>query len=276
MKKIIFLIVVLFLLAPAHAQEPLRIVSLAPSTTEILFALNLGDEIVGVSSFCDYPQEARDKEKIGSFSRPNIEKIVSLKPGIVFCTGLEQAPVVRELKWLKVNTFVSDPSNLEELFNSIKEIGKVTGRQKEADELIKNMRIKIKGIADSSALIPEDKRPAVFVEYWNNPLMTAGPGSFIDELINLAGGRNIAFDTKQPYSYFSPELVIKRDPDYIILAYMVSDEPEKEIRGRLGWGDIKAIKNNRVYADINPDLILRPGPRIVDGLAEIHKRLYEQ
>jgi len=287
MKRIICVVVILFFLAvpPCICRDrtlfcpyaaTLRLVSLAPSTTEILFALGLDEEIVGVSSFCDYPAKARAKEKVGSFSRPNIEKIISLKPDVVFCTGLEQAPVVHDLKQLNINVVVSDPANLEELFASIKKIGASCGHEKEADELVSEMKAKIQSVAEKSALIPDDKRPAVFVEYWNNPLMTAGPGSFIDELIGLAGGRNIAYDTRQPYSHFSPELVVKRDPDCIILAYMVNDEPVREVKKRLGWGNIKAVKNNRVYADINPDLILRPGPRLTEGLAEIHKRLYER
>jgi iron complex transport system substrate-binding protein len=104
--------------------------------------------------------------------------------------------------------------------------------------------------------------------------VTAGRGSFIDELITLAGGTNITYDTKRAYSYFSPEQVIKRNPDCIILAYMSNEKPLKIIGERLGWKDISAVKHNRIYNDINPDLILRPGPRLIEGLKELHKKLY--
>jgi len=251
-----------------------RYISLAPSTTEILFALELDDEIVGVSSFCNYPPKAQSKVKVGTFSQPCIEKILSLKPDIIFCTGLEQAPIITKLKQLNLKICVSDPSDFEELLASIKEIGRLVNKENRAAALIEEMKKNIEEISSKVALIPHEARPMVFVEIWDNPLMTAGKGSFIDELIKLAGGINIASDTKRPYSYFSPEQVIKHNPNCIILAYMNEKNPLNIIRERLGWNNISAVKNNRIYSDINPDLFLRPGPRLIEGLKEIHKRLY--
>lgn len=251
-----------------------RYISLAPSTTEILFALRLDDEIVGVSSYCNYPLKARSKDRVGDFSRPNIEKIISLKPDYIFCTGLEQVPVISELRRLNLKVYVADPVNMDELFSSIRDIGRITGREKEAQNLIESMRNDIEKITSKVKSIPETKRPKVFIEFWNEPLMTAAGASFIDELITLAGGVNIAHDAKRSYTIFSAEEVIKRNPDCIILAYMQSDSPLKMIRERPGWSRIKAVKNNRLYNDIDPDVLLRPGPRVVVGLKEIHKRLY--
>jgi iron complex transport system substrate-binding protein len=257
------------------AEVPkLRIISLAPSTTEILFALDLDEEIIGVSAFCDYPPKAREKEKVGTFSQPNIERILSLKPDIIFCTGLEQAPAVRELRQLNLKVYVSDPVNIDELFISIKDIACLTHKEKEAEELIKKMKVKIEEINSKIKLIPQEKRPKVFVEIWHDPLMTAGKDSFINELLILAGGMNIAYDTKRPYSYFSPEQVIARNPDRIILGYMSGKDNQTKVGERFGWKGINAVKNNRVYNDINPDLFLRPGPRLTEGLEEIYKRLY--
>lgn len=258
----------------SYPHQKLRIISLAPSTTEILFALGLDEEIVGISQFCNYPPQAFTKQKVGTFSQPNIEKILSLKPDIIFCTGLEQALIITKLRQLNLKVYISDPSNFKELFNSIREISKLVNKEKQAVTLIKKMKINIEEINFKVKLIPKPKRPKIFVEIWHNPLMTSGPGSFIDELLTLAGGVNIAYDTKRPYSYFSPEEVIKRNPDIIILAYMGKENPVKIIRERLGWNNISAVKNNRIYNDINPDLFLRPGPRLIDGLKEIHKRLY--
>jgi len=252
-----------------------RYVSLAPSSTEILFALGLDKEIVGVSSYCDYPAQARLKEIVGTFSQPNIEKIVSLKPDIVFCAGIEQAPVAAQLKRLGIKVVTHEPKNIKELLDSIKEIGNLTARQAQAEELVKKMGQTIQEVTGKTAAIPVEQRPSVFVEYWNNPLMTAGPGSFIDELITLAGGRNIAFDAPRAYCNFSPEEVLSRNPDCIILAYMVGGNAATTLTHRLGWSQLSAIKNNRVYSDINPDILLRPGPRIVEGLVELHRRLYK-
>jgi len=251
-----------------------KIISLTPATTEILFSLGLDDEIKGVTTFCNFPDKALSKNKVGTFSQPDIEKILYLKPDIIFATGLEQAPAVARLRQLKLKVCVSDPSNTQELFASIKEIGKLTGRGKEALDLINQMKTEISQIKAKVKSIPNNKRPKVFIEIWHDPLMTAARGSYIDELINLAGGINIAHDAPLAYSYFSPEQVIKRNPDCIILGYMAKEKAQDIIKDRLGWANIKAVKNNRIYNDINPDLFLRPGPRLVKGLREIHRRLY--
>jgi len=251
-----------------------RYISIAPSTTEILFALGLDEEIIGVSSYCNYPEEAKTKNKVGDFSRPNIEEILSLRPDYIFCTGLEQASVVVELRRLDLKVYVVDPANTKELLGSIREIGKITGKEKEAESLIKNMEAEIEKVTSQVKSIPFNKRPKVFIEIWNEPLMTAGKGSFIDELLTLAGGINIASDARQAYSIFSAEEVIKRNPDCIILTYMTRERPLKLIGERFGWKEISAVENNRLYNDINSDILLRPGPRIVEGLKEIYKRLY--
>src|SRR3989338_8131884 len=131
----------------SEEDRPLRIVSLAPSTTEIIFALGLDSEIVGVSQFCDYPEAALAKERVGAFSQPNIEKIVSLRPDIIFCTGLEQAPAIEKLRQLNLKVCVSDPSNFKELFDSIAEIGNLVGREGQAARLITEMRESIRMIS---------------------------------------------------------------------------------------------------------------------------------
>lgn len=260
----------------SSVKRPLRIVSLAPATTEILFRLGLDAEIVGVSTFCNYPAQAKSKLKVGTFSQPDIEKILSLKPDLIFATGLEQAAVVENLRQLKLNVYVSDPSNIQELFTSIVEIAKRTNRQKEALSLISQMKTKIEEIKNKVSVIALQKRKRVFIEIWHDPLMTVGRGSFVDELIHLAGGINIASYVPRMYSYYSAEQVIKEDPECIILGYMLRAGSAETVKERLGWKNISAVKNNHIYNDINPDLFLRPGPRLIEGLEEIHKRLYSQ
>lgn len=271
----VVLIVLLFLCDHSTSSDKkLRIVSLAPSTTEILFALGLDNEIVGVSQFCNYPKAAQSKERVGTFSEPNIEKILFLRPDIIFCTGLEQVVIIEKLKQLNLNICVSDPSDTNELFDSIEEIGELTNKKKAAGILIRKMQADIENLTSITRRIPKDSRLKVFVEIWHDPIMTVGSSSFVDELISLAGGRNIANDTKRAYSVFSAEEVIKRNPDCIILAYMDQPGSIEIVKRRLGWKNISAVKNNRIYNDIDPDLFLRPGPRITEGLKEIYKRLY--
>lgn len=229
---------------------------------------------MGVSSYCNYPSEAKTKAKVGDFSHPNMEKIFSLKPDYIFCTGLEQVPVIRELKRLGFNVYVADPKTIEELFKTISDMGKITNKPKEAEALIKNMEDDIEAVSSKVRIIPQEKKVKVFIEIWYEPLMTAGKGSFIDELITLAGGNNIAHEIKRPYSNFSAEKVISLNPGCIIMAYMDKESPLKLVEARFGWKDIDAIKNKRVFNDIEPDILLRPGPRITEGLKEIYKRLY--
>jgi iron complex transport system substrate-binding protein len=259
-----------------YAEKNLRIVSLAPSITEILFALGLGEDIVGVSSHCNYPQEALAKEKIGSFSHPSIEKIINLRPDLILLTGLEQQLIAEKLKKLKLNFLLVYPSNIEGLLSSIRKIGKATGSEDKAGHLINEINRGLNELKEKVGQIPQDNRKTVFIELWYNPIITAGGGSFVNELIELAGGINIVSDTPRAYSMVSPELVISRNPDCIILGYMERVSFGKQrINARIGWENISAVKNDKIFNNIDPDLILRPGPRCIQGAREIYRRLYE-
>lgn len=255
-------------------SKGLRVISLAPAATEILFALGLDEEIVGVSQFCDYPQKALTKERIGTFSDPNIENIVSLKPDIIFCAGLEQAPTIIKLKQLGLKVCVSDPSTIEELFGSIQEIGQLIGKEARAKALIDEMRGKVADVCMMVSQITPERRPKVFIEIGHNPLMSAGKGSIIDELVTAAGGINIAHNMKAAYGSFSAEDVVQRNPDCIILAYMQKGDIVTSVGKRLGWKGISAVQKHHVYNDIDPNILVRPGPRIIEGLKELHKRFY--
>ncbi len=258
----------------AHAAQGLRIISLTPATTEILFALGLDEEIVGVTVFCNYPVKATLKEKVGSFSSPDIEKILYLKPDIIFATGMEQAPQVSRLRKLGLKVCISDPANLEGLFGSISEIGSLTHREKEADKLISGMRARIEAVRSRASRVSPDKRLRVFLEIWQDPMISVGKKSFVNELIALSGGVNISGDLPKAYSYFSPEQVIRRDPQCIIIGHRVDDAELEAVKRRFGWDRVSAVTTGRIYADINPDIILRPGPRLAEGLESIQERLY--
>jgi len=252
----------------------LRIISLAPSITEILFALELEEHIVGITTACDYPAGTKGIEKIATFSaQANLERILTLEPDIVFSTGLEQQPLVQKLETLGIEVALVFPGNLNELLEDILKIGALTEREKQAQGLVKQMKEKINKIEEGVRAMSDQQKPKVFVELCSDPLITAGSGSFIDNLIKTAGGENIAEDTKRPYSQFSPEVVLERNPDYIILGYM-SRQGSKSVLERAGWQTIKAVQKRQIIADIDPDLFLRPGPRAVDGLEELHRRFF--
>jgi iron complex transport system substrate-binding protein len=259
-------------------SNPQRLISLAPSNTEILFALGLGDKVVGVTDFCNYPEEAKSIEQIGSYFDPSIEKIFSLSPDLVLAiTGLPE--VIAKLEELGIPALILDPSDLEGVLANIQLVGKATGAEKEAEALVSEMRGRIAVVTEKASEVKE--RPRVFCEIdATDPSKpwASGPGSFMDAMIRLSGGTNVAADAESPWPQLSAEEIIAKDPGIVILAdskYGVTAESVKE---RHGWEVITAVKEGAIY-DIDDDLISRPGPRIVDGLEAvariIHPELFE-
>jgi iron complex transport system substrate-binding protein len=274
------LLVIVFLLIStntwAEKAYPKRIISLTPATTEILFALGLDDEIIAVSSYCTRPLAAIKKEKIGSFSNPNIEKIIKLKPDIVLITGMEQEGLKQILSSIGIEYINVDPKDIDELMSSIEKLGAVTGRSYRARVINDKIRNALKEIEKSISAVSPSVRPRIYMEIWHDPIMSPGANSFVNDMIERVGGINITSDLRRSYSRIDPEQVIFRNPDRIILAYMKSDDWVKEnFSNRLGWQGINAVRAGRIYADIDPDIILRPGPGIAQGLLELHERFYE-
>ncbi len=239
-----------------------RIVSLSPAMTEILFALGSGNNIVGVTTFCNYPEAAKRIYKIGDFSNPSVERIVGLKPDLVILNLPEQMRIKKQLEKLQINIFVSSPTSLEEIYKEIIEIGKIVKKEHNADSLVNHMRMNIK-------LIESMKRKSVYIELSPRPIVTIGKKSYLNELLELAGGRNIFADLDKDYPIVSQEEIIRRNPDIIILLH-----PEN-IEQRTGWRTIAAIKNKKVYTDIDEDYLMRPAPRIVKGFKELKRIIHE-
>jgi len=263
------------------SKQPETIISLAPSNTEILFALGLGDRVIAVSEYCNYPPEAQDRTKIGGFSTVNIEKAVDLKPDLVLATCGVQEAIVEELERLGLTVIALDAKNIEDVIKNIRLVGKATGQLEIAEELARRLEQRIKAVTDKTRDLPDNQKPKVFYEIWNDPLMTVGPGTFIHHLIHLAGGVNIALDSKTEYPVYNLELLIERNPEVIIisLGHGSSTTSVEEVKSREGWQIIDAVKNNRVY-NINADIIARTGPRIADALEEIagyiHPELFKK
>lgn len=252
---------------------PQRIISTAPANTEILFALGLGDKVVGVTTWCNYPKDATKKEKIGDFQNPNIEKILSLKPDLVVATGGIQIPLVEKLQQLGVTVYVIDPKTIEDVITTIYKIGHITGQDKIAKDLGFSLKLRISTVV--SKVQKAQQKPKVFFELWHEPLMSVGPGSFVDDLIRKAGGINIAGNARTPYPIFSLEELIKEDPDIIIGAASSMGTGPSNISTRPGWSSLKAIKTGKVFT-IDDDIIFRSGPRLVDALEIIAKYLHPE
>jgi iron complex transport system substrate-binding protein len=275
---VIILLILAFSAASSAEDEtyPKRIISLTPATTEILFALGLDEEIIAVSSYCSWPSKAKEKIKVGSFSNPNIEKIISLKPDLVLVTGMEQEQIGNVFKSMEIRYINVDPKDIQELIDSIEIIGEVTGKAEKAREINTSIKDVLKKIEKSFLRKSCIKKPMIYMEIWHDPIMSPGRGSFVNDMIIKAGGISVTSDLKRSYSRIDPERIILANPDKIILAYMKSNKWVREyFSKRLGWENVKAVKDNKVYTCINPDIILRPGPRIAQGLIELYERFYE-
>jgi iron complex transport system substrate-binding protein len=245
---------------------PMRLISLAPSVTEILFALGLGSRVVGVTTYCDYPREAAGITKVGDTQRPNLEKIISLKPDLVIVSTASQLEeFMSNLERLGIPVYVNNPTNLESLLDSIKGIGAVAGVPESANKLVADLSSRIGAVHSRVAGL---ERPRVLFVLSTEPLITAGGGTFINDLITEAGGESVSADQKADYPQFSLETALARRPEVIFLQAGGSGLPKQ-------LAETPAARAGRVY-QLDDALLLRPGPRIVDGVEEVARKLHPE
>ncbi|GGN92698.1 ABC transporter substrate-binding protein [Saccharibacillus kuerlensis] len=246
---------------------PSKIVSLAPSETEALFALGLGEQIVGVSDNDDYPEEAKSKPKMGGYEL-NTEAILTAQPDIVFAADLTDDATIDSLRGLGLRVFKFNPDTLEDVMNNISVYGEITDHQAEAKEVTDKMRADIEKVRSAAASIDEKDRKTVYLEF--SPGWTVGKGEFMDELIGTSGAINAAAATTG-WSEVDAETIIRTNPDVILYSKMSVDP--KDIKARSGWNGIKAVKNDQLFA-IDDNLVSRPGPRLTEGLIEVFNAIY--
>jgi iron complex transport system substrate-binding protein len=258
-------------------RPPQRIVSMSPSNTEILFALGLGDRVVGVTDYCDFPPEALDKAKIGGFSNPDLEKLVALSPDLIVADQIHEKEVVPELERRNLPVFVMDPRNMDQVLESIVLLGRATGTEAEAARLVEEMKIRIGAVAQKVPGLSPQERPRVLSITWHDPLWTAGKGTWEDQLISMAGGQNL-FPDLEGYKTVDLEMVLNRDPQVII----ASSGHGEALRAPYLWAldeprlkGTEALKKSRVY-EIDADIVSRPGPRLVEGLEEMLRLLHPE
>jgi len=255
---------------------PQRIVSLAPSNTEILYALGLEDKIAGVTDYCNYPPEAKQKPSIGGFSTPNIEEVVVKSPDLVLAASRHQKEIVPKLEARGLTVMVLEPKNITEVIAAIALVGQVTGKEKEAQALTSNMQRRVRAVTNKT--MPLSLSPATCFIVWHDPLMIAGSGTFHDELIEKAGGHNIGNALAGYSKDFSLENLVIANPGVIIAGIGMGtgeDKPLQFIRTESRLRDIDARKDNRVYG-INQDIAGRAGPRIVDALEQFAKFIHPE
>jgi len=250
---------------------PKRIISCMPSITEILYELDLRDEIVGVTEHCNYPKDALTKEKVGR-DKMNLEKIVKLKPDMIIMMGSSQAADIKKLRLYGLPVFVIDPTTVNELISTIKLLGTATNRPHAAYGLTEKMDRKLKWTAVRVKEAAK-KKPKVFLEVWHKPLITASGGTFLNDVIIRSGGVNVAGSAKGKYPEFSFEKLLAADPDVIIVPEQ-NVPSHDSIYNDTRWQGLSAVKEGRVLF-IDSDLVSRPGPRTVYAIEEIASFLYD-
>ena len=259
-------------------EEPERIISLAPSITEMLYSIGLADKIVGVTTYADYPKAATEKTKIGSVTEPNIEKIVSLKPDLVIAAGINKKPTLKKIKDLGIKVAGFNPHSIKGTINSIVKVGRLTGSDQKARQIAAKMRVQVDEIKDLvDKKLKNKPRPKVFYEIWSDPITTAGKGTFINDIIRTSGGENIGAKAKGPWPTYSLEKLLVENPDiYISSPHSApSSVTVESIKNRDNYGSLKAVKNDRIYI-VNQNIVSRPSPRIIKGLKSFVKAIFPE
>lgn len=245
------------------AKAPTRIVSLAPSVTEMLFAIGAGDHLVGVTDFCDYPPEALKKPKVG-YSNPNLESLMALRPDLVLAPKEFLKPdVILKLDQLKIPVFVLAATTVEDILRHLQTLGRMLDRSVAANDVAMTLRQQIAAIKARIQGVPPVR---VLYVLNSQPLITVGPGSFIDQLIGMAGGANVAAQSSTPYPRLSMEIVLQQDPEVLVFPIGKAEGvSESEQQAWRQWPTMTAVKQGRLH-QIPADLLNRPGPRIVQAL----------
>jgi iron complex transport system substrate-binding protein len=257
-------------------EKPEKLVSLMPSNTEIVFALGLGDELVGVSDYDNYPAEAAEKEKVGGMEF-NVEKIISLNPDVVLAHASSAHNSTEGLQQIRDAgidvVVVNDAANFEDVYGSIDMIGQATGTTKEAEQLVADMKEKLADIKEKAATISDSNKKSVYIEVSEDPLFTTGKNTFMQEMLDTINASNVF--SEEGWIQVDQEAVIAANPDVIITTYgaYAKEKPIDQISSRKGWEDIAAVKEKQIV-DVDSDMVTRSGPRLVEGVEAIAEAVY--
>ncbi len=242
-----------------------HIVSLAPSLTEMIFAIGAGDQLVGRTTACDWPAAAAKVPVVGAFGRPSLEMLASIHPDLVVDVDLADEEMGKKIAALGIHRESITCRSPDDVPTALQKLGKLTGHSREADSLaltISNGLATFKKKAESSG-----SKKSVYLEIWDDPFWTGGKGSYTSALIAYAGGKNIGDVVNKEYFEISQEWIIKQNPDVIACMYMArSSSVAEKVMNRPGWSSIAAVKNHNVYDKFDNNLFLRPGPRVLEGI----------
>ncbi|MBN2462497.1 MAG: cobalamin-binding protein [Dehalococcoidia bacterium] len=257
---------------------PQRIISLAPSNTEIVYALGLEDKLVGTTDYCDYPEAAKYKPRVAGYANPDLEKVVSQQPDLIIAEAIHENTVLPALEKLGLTVIVTSATSLDVVLDDIKLIGEITGKSKAAARLVDDLTKRIQAVTTKTAGLTTEQRPRVLYAVWYDPIWTMGSETFIDDLIWKAGGANIFSKDFEKSHVVSLESIIAKNPQVIIVSGMgtsgnlIYNNIMKETR----LTGVDAMRDSRVYKISNANLIERPGPRVIDGLEEVARFIHPE
>ncbi len=254
---------------PQQVTSSKRVVSLVPSVTEIIYALGRESLLVGNTIYCDYPESAQKIYKVGDFSNPSLEKILKRKPTLVFATLPEQKTIIEQLKKYNVAVFCSRPKSVDNLLKEIIAIGKLIDAEAQSNILVSALKERLIAIANKNNIIDS---PKIYIEIAGTPIMTVGNLSYINDLVQYAGAINVFADVSREYFVTNSEELIKRNPDIILILHPAVSK--SQVKKRIGWSQITAVKKGRIFTELNPDYFFRPGPRFILAVEELAKIVY--
>jgi iron complex transport system substrate-binding protein len=266
-RNLIFLLLAIFLLGCAQESQPSGIVSLSPANTEILFALDAGDQVIGVTKYCNYPPEAKNITKVGGYVDVDVEKVISLNPGLVVAEKAN-GEAIEMIEKAGIRIIVLEAKTVEDVISNIKLVGKAVGREEKAEEIANEINLTIEEI--QSGIVGKAK-PRVLVVVWHEPIYVAGNNTFIDDVIEKADGINAAnhIDDFKAIGY---EDIISINPDVILIPS--GHGSYEALINNTALQDVKAIKEKRVYL-VDQDILSRPSPRVVEAIKTVYSLLYE-
>ena len=247
-----------------------RVITLAPNLTEIIYAIGAGDLLVGNTTYCDYPEQAKSVQKVGDTLQPNIERILALRPNLIFISTSSQLEAfAQQLSEHGIPVYVSDPHDLEDVIYSIEKIAKLLSREKQAGELVSKLRTRISAV---EAAVKNRKPVRVFYQLSEEPLYTAGRDAFVTDLIKRAGGLSVTAEVPEAWPRYSQESAVAAQPDAIVLPTGGSmGDANSDVAA--GLKQAPAVLNGKVFK-IDGDLLVRPGPRAIDGLEQLARALH--
>ena len=260
------------------AGGPERIVSLAPSNTELLYALGLGNKVVGVTEVCDFPVEVAKVEKVAGFNSVNLEKIAAVKPDLVLAARGNDIEGIRSLRELGIRVFSLDIQSLQQLLQAVDRVGALCGVEAEAARLRGGLDKRIQNVADR--LAQAQGKPRVLWGYWSDPVYTAGPGTMIDDVITQAGGFNVASAAERAWPQVGLETILSWAPEVIVTTYLPTGQDSLateilRLQKTDGWKMVPAVSDSRLYF-IEADWLMRPGPRLVNAYEQLARTIHPQ